>query len=826
MASYLDQIPKQLAARRKAFKAAQSNPALLPSCWAIVRSIANNMYDYCRNIVIGGCTFPDRPIYLTENDCAFLNFGITPQLLVTNTSWATIEGKGLDPAGIPESEREALSPELLAQVGRQLSGLAATFGQNHAATRVYNLEPWLQDMYRDRLDVDFAEDLQRQIDTLNAYMDSVPKSIAATGLEAKLSKGVLDAFNLFKTITGSSHQLDREKMSFVDRRSYVNTVQKIEFIMAKADESLHSAVVGKSVVREQFELWKAANYEMMGLTRQLRVLWAGTSLDDRIQELANLLSAIQKTLNRCSEESAGGQSMPQLPVFLGEENPPPPLNRQEITDAFQAVCLYDMIASGQPLLQVREHRKFGPLSVVIAPGKGDPRYCSEIRKLVALDDEEAGRNSRKGTDTQSFNKERESDADRRLRYPMNCLVVPLGTARETFPVSLADAWLEYNQIAFPAQFKEFFEAAKAAAPGTFNAPADKTGKDSSPFLHRQRLARLLAAFVRWAHDGTEADEGEFPGFAAFRTLVAGRLRSEAFLLPMRYRPFVELFTEAGPKRRLEMWKRCLGPRYVLDRQMVAVSVVMKDWNALESSLKFLPQEITRDNVNLSSGFAKAKDQSDQFSEHKADSFFRKFLADHQDLKSALVTVESQVSIEVETLRTQSESLGKVFQYDTAAETMMHRQASQIQEKRMAVNDHIDHYLTGLMYAVSGNLEAAESSLIMCLVPVAEQESDAKPPPPVPEEIGEEWFKANLPPKEGKFEKRPVAGEDGAGTICYDLLYYNLGIVYMKLRKYTEARMCFKALLAEAPEEQSFLYRQWAVKHMDAAKEAMEAAEKK
>ncbi len=819
MASYLDQIPKQLAARRKAFKAAQTNPALLPSCWAIVRSIANNMYDYCRNAVIGGCTFPDRPIYLSENDCAFINFGITPQLLRHNTAWIAAEEKGVDPASI---DPNLLPTDLAAQVGRQLSLLAAAYGQNHAATRVYNLEPWLQDMYRDRLDVDYAEDLQRQIDGLNAYMDSVPKSIAATGLEAKLSKGVLDAFNLFKTITGSSHQLDREKMSFVDRRSYVNTVQKIEYIMTKADESLHTVVVGKSVVREQFELWKAANYEMMALTRQLRALWAGTSLDDRIQELADLLGAIQKTLNRCSEESASGQNMPQLPVFLGEDNPPPPLNRQEITDAFRAITLYDMIVSGQPLLQVRELRKFGPLVVVIAPGKGEPRYCAEIRKLGGTDDEDSRRAQGKGGDTQTQTKERESDVDRRLRYPMNCLVVPMGAARETFPVNLADSWLEYNQSAFPMQFKEFIEAAKAAAPAAFTLPTDKSAKESQSFLQRQRLARLLAAFVRWAHDGTEAAEADLPGFIPFKNMVVGRLRSDSFLLPVRYRPFVELFTEAGPKRRMEMWKRCLGPRYVLDRQLVAVSVVMKDWNALESSLKFLPPEVTRDNSNLANGFAKSKDGGDQFAEHKAESFFRKFLTEQQDLKSALVAVESQVSIEVETLRSQSESLGKVFQYDTAADTMLRRQASLIQEKRMAVNDHVDHYLTGLMYALSGNLEAAESSLIMCLVPVAQQETDMEPPPPVPEEIGDEWFTSNFKPKDGKFAKRLVAGEDSPGTICYELVYYNLGMVYLKLRKFTEARMCFKALLMESPAEESFLYRQWAEGHMEAAREAMEA----
>ncbi|MCD7897699.1 MAG: tetratricopeptide repeat protein [Planctomycetaceae bacterium] len=811
MANYLEQIPKQLAARRKAFNAAKSNPALLPSCWAIVRSIANNMYDYARNAAIGGCTFPDRPMYLSEDDAAFLNFGTTPTLLKTDTAWREAEEAGTSPTSASPDD---LSPERLRIVRQQLSSVAATFATNHAATRVYNLEPWLQEMYRDRLDVDFAEDLQRQIDALNAYMDSVPKSVAATGLNARMSKAVMDAFTLFKTITGSSHQLDREKSSFVDRRSYVNTIQKIELIMQKADETLGSAVAGRSVVREMFSLWKDANYEMMALTRQLRVLWAGTSLDDRIEELAELLAAIQSAINRCSEESV--HPTPQLPVFLGDGETPAPLSRSEITEMFREIILYDMVASSQATLQVREIRKYGPLAVVITPGRGDPRYCSEIRKLGADEDD-----PRKRKETKV---ERDVDVDRRIRYPLNCLVVPLSGNRETLPEKMADAWLEYNQAAFPVQFKEFLEAAKAAAPAVFTPPEDKDAKTIPPTFARQMLGRLVAAFARWAHSGEEPDAEALPGFEAFRDVVLSRLRDDAFLIPTRYRPFIELFAEAGPKRRAEMWKRNLGLRYGLDRQLVAASILMKDWDAVEENLHLLSLEVTKSNSNLENARAKVKDTGDPFGEHKAIAFFRKFLTEAPDLKSALVTVESQTAIEVETLRTQSESLGKVFQYDQASETMMRRQLSQIQEKRMAANAHIDHHLIGLMYAVSGNLVAAESALSMCLVPREKQQPDDCPPPPAPEEIDDEWFRENLKPKDGKFPKRDVAGETAPGTASYELVYYNLGLVYLKLQKYTEARMCFKALLDESPADKSFLYRQWAEKHMEAAKEKSAPAE--
>lgn len=798
MANYLDQIPKQLAARRKAFAAARKNPALLPSCWAIVRSIANNLYEYSRNAVIGGCTFPDRGIHLSVEDSCFINFGATPKLLAQDAAWLEAEQANRPP---PEADAPVLPPERADAMGRRLAALARTWGENQQATRVYSLEPWLQDMYRDRLDVDYAENLQRQIDDLNAYMEGVPKALSATGLTGKLAKGVMDAFNLFKTITGSSHQLDREKMSFVDRRNYVNTIQKIELVMAKADESLGSAAAGRSVVRELFGMWKDANYEMMGLTRQLRVLWAGTSLDDRIAELAAMLGALQKTLNRCAEESR--MPRPQLPLVRADQEMPNPANRADIEAAFHSVVLHDVVMGANTVLSCREIRRFGPLSVVVAPGEGQPRYCSEMRRLGSGDDED----KRSPTATQTI--ERESDVDRRVRYPLNCIVVPVAADRDALPVDMAEAWLEFNQAAFPVQYREFLEAVKNAAGDAFLPPPGKEAKDLPATHARQVIAGLAAAFVRWAMSGEEPEEGAPPGFAAYRDLALSRLEPAKFLIPLRYRPLALLFSEAGAKRRIEMWKRCLGPRFALDRQLIAINILQKDWKALRNNLRYLPLSQTKGNSGLDNGFNKLKDNADPFAEHKAMGFFRKFLSEQPDLKAALVAVESAVSIEVETLRTQSESLGRVFQYDQAAETMMRRQASQIQEKRNAANAHIDQYLTGLMYAIDGNLEAAVSALTMCLTPIDKREIDGRPPPETPDIAGQDWFDAHFQPKSGKFAKKTVPGENSAGTVCYDFVYFNLGIVYMRLGRHVEARMCFRGV-ADAPASgTAHLCKQWA-----------------
>jgi hypothetical protein len=680
--------------------------------------------------------------------------------------------------------------------------LAATYSPGGAADRLYSLEPWLQDMYRDRLDVDFAEHLQRQIDALDAYMDGVPKSLQAAGLEGKLLKAVVNAFTLFKTITGSSHQLDREKMSFVDRRSYVDTLQKIELIMTKADSALGSAGSGRSVVREFFGLWKNANYEMMALTRSLRALWAGTSLDIRIEELSGLLGAVQKASSRCSEESAS--PVPQLPAARADDDNAHPITRSDVAEAFRIITFHNPVLGGATGPAAREIRKFGPLIALLTPGFGAPRYCWEIRKL-GEEDEEGGR----GKDRKAASEgERDIDVDRRVRYPLNCLVTPVGTSRATLLHDLADAWLEYNQFAFPVQYKEFMDGARDACPQAFAPPEGKEAKDLPASHARRALAGLAAGFAEWARSGSEPPGEERPDFTFFRDLVLARLGNPDFLIPLRHRPFLNLFSEAGPVRRLEMWKRCLGPRFALDRQRVAIRMLQKDWNGLTDSLKCLPAAQVRGNSSLENGFAKTRDAGDPFAGHKAQAFFRKFMEERPDLKSALTTVESQVGIEVETLRSQSESLGRVFQYDQAASAMMRRQASQIQEKRNAANAHIDQYLIGLMYALDGNYGEAEVALTLCLTPLEKRFSEP-PPPFVPEEISEEWFSEVFRPKDGKFPRRQVPGEDSPGVVCHDYVYFNLGLVYLRDKRPLEAMMCFRSVMGGGLAKTTHLCLQWA-----------------
>lgn len=815
MADYYDQLLKQFAVKRKAFAVAQSNPAVMPTYWNALRSIANGVYEYMRQTIISGCSFPDRPISLSENDASLLNFGTTPDL-IRRDHLALAAEAGEPPRGEGE---EPLGPEREKAFKEQLVSMIRTFGTDHAATRIYNLEPWIQDMYRDRLDVDYAEDLQRRIEALNTYMDTVPRALQATGLQPKLAAEIMEAFKLFKGITGSSHMLERDKMSFVDRRTYANVAQQIEAALTKADEALGASANGRSPVRELFAFYREANYDMMELTHCLRAVWAGTSLDDRIRELELMAAAIQRCLNRCAEECADNPRS-QTPVW-GADPQTRMIDRETVRDAFLTVLQQETILTGDgaTILSRREMLRYGPLCIVMAGGEGRARYAAELRRMQTGEGEDepsakAAAKKKPG--------EREMDLDRRTRYPLNFIVVPNRSDPGDLVEDLTDAWLEYNSVAFPMAYKEFLDGAKANVPAAF-APPQNTVQRQTP-LHNPRhiLAKLLSRATRWLRYGVEPQGDGEQNFVAFRDWLLKRLTPPKLLIPLRYQPILDLFNGSRAKRKAGMWRRFLGPRYMLDRQLVAICILQKDWSALRDALKYLNPEL-RQNPNLLNAFAKLNDK-DMFAEHKAIHLFRRFMADDPDLKTAMVSTDSQIAIELETLRIQAESLGRQLQYDQVSVAMMRRQRSMLQEQRNIANRHIDQYLTGLMYAIDGSHEAAISALTMCLVPRSQRKTDKENPAEIDAGSAVGWFSANLAPRTGTFEKKKVPGVDTDGTLCHEFVYYNLGQMYRQLRQYSEARMCFRGFLDQEESKNWHQYCQWAKEMSNQLKAEQEEAQ--
>jgi len=235
---------------------------------------------------------------------------------------------------------------------------------------------------------------------------------------------------------------------------------------------------------------------------------------------------------------------------------------------------------------------------------------------------------------------------------------------------------------------------------------------------------------------------------------------------------------------------------------VALEVVRGDLTAAEEGVWQLPSE-ARGHPLLAKARAAAAVRGDPLAANKAAILWRQFLVDDPDMKTALLTVETQVAVEVETLRSQAESLGKRnFQYGPAAEAATRTLAASLHERRNAANRHIDPYLLGIFHALDGNGEAAVTAFSDCLRPSAST-PEAEPAQPV----DAAWFERMFAPKADPFEKRPTPGIDAPGFGTAEFVYFNLGQAHAGLGRVMEARMAFRAFL-ERPDGW-FLPMAWA-----------------
>ena len=779
MAGFLEQIPKLLVARRKAAAAAQANPAATAAFWMVLRTIANHYRNHVREAVVAGCTFPDRPIALSPADAGLLNFGMIPNQFRHELAWKAADAAGRPP---PPVAHPPLTPEDQRLLRERLTRVANSHGLDHRQTRVYNLEPWLQEIYRDRLDIDYAEELQRRIASCERDMESAPRGLQAAGLPPALAAEVMDAFNKFRAITHSAHMLEREKQSFVDRRQFALVATQIETALARAAGHLGSSGA-RNPVHELFTFWKNANFETMKLTRALREVWAGTRLDERIQELSGCLAAVLAAAARAGDDAAPPR--PSCPLLSADEAGAA-LPYAAAADALALVAdLDDATGTADPSSVVGELRRYGPLSVLLVPGSGRARYAAELRQALVKVDEDGRRDATAPT-------ERDLDIERRLRYPLNVIVLPLLTPGEELVPALAEAWLEWKAIARPKPLKDALDELRRSVPAMFEWPADQG--PAPPNHARRTLARHLAAFGVWMRTGAAPDPGTLPSYAAFAEWVKARLPAPELLAPLRYRAAVEAFRSFSPKRRKDAWRRYLGPRRDFDHQALALELIRRDWHAFAGALQRLDQE-TRRNPLAERALAESRG-ADPLGDRdrRVEAGLRKFMESDPELKAALVTMETRVAIELDVQRAQGESLGKRFHYDQVIGDVLPRLSTQLAAGRRACESRLDRYLVGLLYAVDDNLPAAISALVDCLT-----RAGRVPEPPAPwRDAGEEWFEERFPAKTGNFEKRPVPGEEGlGGEDCVDYIYFNLGRLYRRLGRSYEALLCFYEFAGQA-----------------------------
>ena len=785
MPSADDILPRLMDACRKAAAAAQETPGARSSYWQLLRAVARNVQAWLIQALIDGCTFPDRPVCLDAGAACLMNFGTTPTQAIRDPEDGAGPGyPGSD--GAPPTPRDGEStpaPPLSAAASAVLARLAATFADDHRQSLVYNLEPWLQEQYRDCLDVDFAEELQRELDACRGAMEQAPRRLSAIGLSDGMAREVMAAFAKFKKISASSYQLERDKSSFGDRRAYASVLSRIERALDRAAEELSRSGAGRARVREIFAFWKNESYRAMRLETRLRAVWGGTQLDARVQELARLLAAVYSVAAAKCPDPAIDPRPPSGTVLPEEADEL--LDRRQIADAFHAVMAQDVIAGPKDMSLARDIRRHGLLCALIVPGTGRVRYGAAVRSARAAPEDNGGGSDEDSPDARSL------DPVRRLRYPVNCLVVPHRAPAATLEKQFVEAWFEHGAAARADAVRETLESCKAVCPEIFAPPA---GGLPSPAYARQRFLDCLTAYVRWNADGSPPrDEASLPGplFASFIAWARKRDPRPAYVAPLRYRGWLAVFKAMSRPRRDLIWKRLLGPRGQLDRQLLALRAASGDFDGFFAGLAALPPE-RRDNHSLHR--AKQELESPDLYGDKArrvEGHLRKFMEEDPDLKEALDTLDTGQAIETETQRIQAESLGRPFDYEASGKAVLQRMMVDLLARRRQAAQGVDFHLAGLLHVIEGNDAPAVEALLRCLRPASAEappEAGARDPA---------WFAHAFRPLTEPFPRWPAPGLDDGLPPETDFIYYNLGQMYRRLGQTREAWLAFAGFLRQA-----------------------------
>ncbi|MFW5857424.1 MAG: hypothetical protein ACOCX4_06065 [Planctomycetota bacterium] len=705
-----------------------------------------------RNAVLEGCTFPQQPIAFSGDDAGLLNFGVAPAVLRSELSHLMAEQEGRPP---PPPGRPVLSSGLATAQRRALARLDAAYSEEHVRDRVYNVEPWLQGMYRDCLDVDTAERVRIRIARLQTRLKGLAAEVLGLDLPAGESAEVSAAFAAFRRIIDRAHMLEHDRRSFSGRRPFMNAMDRIEKSLQRVEAYLAAHPPAHPPdIRGVFEAYKAASYELMRFNRRLRDTWRGEEIDEQVRDLQGLLDALLDTLHRCAEDEGAPQCSVLSVREIAQICP-----RQAVERAFRAILLHDVIGGVDAASARMEVRRYGPLSVLIAPGAGRARYAAGL--LEQQDDRMARRRD---------GHKRDYDLARRSRYPVNLIVVPNLTPPERVLEHMCDAWLEYKSRTQPGSFRDLMESARKAFPEIFDAPV-RTPRHEHHL--RRTLGRGVAAFLRWAQN--EEVEGD-ADLAAFVWWLAERTPPPALLVEPQHRVLAQQYRETAPEKREEVLAERLGERYALDRRILALACIRADRATIRRELRTLSSALA-----TSAPVECARELLDDQSPHasgKLEILLLRFFRSVPPLATALAEVRDSLQRDETLLERKLAAAGRPFEPERVRPALEQRLADRLERERAAADRNVDHCLEGILHATDGNLAAAVRAFEAYLDGV-----DAAPPAaPPPAELSEAAFAARFggrtehirtdPDAAGGAERSRAAAEPA-------FAWYNLGRLHLR-----------------------------------------------
>lgn len=631
------------------------------------------------------CASPDHPMEFSRDLTCFLNFGTTSDLLKADLALTQAQREKQSPDTLAPP---ALSEDLRRYHSRIVQTMEGQYAETQAASNVYNTEPWLQEMYRDVLDVDARESIWRRVEAIEHEMASVPDRLLTLGLPGEVVGDIMNALSEFNTIQDESREREKRKISVSDPRRYAEVIGRIEKEMERAETHVPSLRQGRqSAMRDLFTAWKEATYELVDLKRSAHEMWLADRMDENTRRMQGLLQAVRRTLRRCADD-AGTAPCSLVGAKEGLDLVPRPL----LERCLRSLQMFDIIPPTDITTDRMERRKFGPLSILLVPGAGVPRYSEEIRS--AFDAMRSGSEADESRDS--------NDIAHRAQYPHNYIVAPSLTPRDRLLVTLADAFLEYKSIGAPAAYRATLEDLRRQIPQVFELTIECATRNPS----RARFAYYLAGFLQWAGTGTMPNLQHLPAFVKW---ARARLKTNALLVSPRRLPVLRDFIEGSPVRRQRIFLQIMAGRFEADAQRVALRILARDVKGALEAARFLPTSL-REHSCLRKAAEGLEGQQPGYLA-QAVSQLRRFVFSDTELTRIFLGMEARVGAEVSAMRERvARQQGREMTYEAAVEAIRVHYEKSFEKKRDTAHTHMDRGLLGLLYAMDGNPAVALEEL--------------------------------------------------------------------------------------------------------------------
>jgi len=758
--------------------------------WNLAQTVGQHLWERLEQAVRTGARHPDKPIELSFEDSCLLNFGTMPDLLKGDMLETQAERAGVGAVATAE-----LPQDLQPGYRRLLGFLEMHYAELHASSGVYNLEPWLQEMYRDCLDIDYRQTLREQAQILQEEIRAVPDRLISMGVPDALVSEIMVALRSYQHVQDEAHAREKTKTSVLRARTHAAATQQMQSVLKRAERHVRigDAREGQSPLEDLFSCWKEARFELADLGKQLEE-YSGTGLQERVEELVDLFSGVRKTLTRCAEEMGTPQYSLLHAAEAGRICP-----RQVVEEELEALLTHDIVGHIDLASERMETRKFGPLCGLIMPGRGTCCYSLELREAQAkrLDQSKRGR--------------RDYDLDRRATYPLNYIVVPSLIPPEKMLESMANAFLEYKAVACRAAYRNTMNEARQLFPEIFEHHANEV--EGTKNVNRRKFARYLTAFVRWAKYGRRFEE--LPCLEEFIAWARRRLKRPEFLIPPRYRCVLEDFAEASPERRETLFRRHMRDRHTVDRMSIVLATLLGDVKAAIGHADFLSAE-TRTSPYFQKALEPAEDGG-PWGRQNADRLFQRFIFAEAELKRLYLSMEMRFHAELDAVRKRAlETFGKEISEAEASAAIARRHMQMLEARRRQADGRMDRDLVGLLYCVEQNYRAAKTELSAYLRCLERQRQERVSNPQrfdgssLERSMGHRGQRlAQNPERQRASSTRVAGGEEHAIIFEDDFVYYNLGSICVKTGDLREASDYFSRFCLWAAQEHWFLFGEFA-----------------